>query len=244
LSHPVIKKGVVVDSKVVAIYGSRKRTVIKAPVVEFEYGSKKYHIIGGWDAQKGLGIKTSVIFNASTPENGAEFTVLGLLDFRLFRIAFIIWLFLSGGLYALVTLDKHFSLFDVDFKKMTVPRFLLIAILLLILPLLKDGKTWILGTKTEGLVTNESMRTNDGSMHWTVIFKANNKEYKLGATGEYDGSDMFGKMIPIKYNPDNPDNACIDDIVEVYSNKWNILTGLGLMFLTAWYFATRSIDEE
>jgi hypothetical protein len=88
------------------------------------------------------------------------------------------------------------------------------------------------------------MRTNDGSMHWTVIFKANNKEYKLGATGEYDGSDMFGKMIPIKYNPDNPDNACIDDIVEVYSNKWNILTGLGLMFLTAWYFATRSIDEE
>lgn len=251
LTHPVIVRGTTLDEMTVYRYKYTSRHErggnlnIKARKIEFIYEGKKYQVIGGYDAEESEGIETKVIFNKTAPQNAAEFTFIGLIDFPVFRIAFTIWVLLTAGLYALATSDKHFSLFDIDIKKLTLKRGIVIAVILLLLPFIKHGRTLIFGKKTMGLITDEVIYCDDGRYHRAIEYGVDGEEYKCAAEGDYnDEKNMIGRTVPVIYDATKPGNACISDFNVIYQNNWNILTGIGLIFLSGWFFATRIPDDE
>jgi hypothetical protein len=225
--------------------GQRSTTDVTARLIVFEYEGKRYTIVGGLDELEGEGIDTRVIFNRSTPQNAAEYTFIGLIDFPVLRLAFLIWIFFGAILYATATSDRHFSLFNFDIKKPTIRQTMAIAFILLLLPFIKHGKALILGKTTKGLITDEVIFADDRSMHRAIVYQVNDKEYKFAAEGNYnDGDYMIGRTIPIRYDVTKPQNVCICDFNIIYDNNWLVATGMGLIFLSGWFFATRIPNDE
>ena len=251
LPHPVITKGEIVDSKVVgrythrSKYGGRGTIVLTAPVIEFSYDGKKYRIVGGSDQNSDPTSDTKVIFNRSSPQNGLEYSFEGFLDFPMLRISFLLWLFITASLYGLVNLDKHFSLFDFDVKRFSIKWALIMAIPILLLPLLSHAKILLLGARKTGVVVNEMIFGDDGSQHRVILFEVDGKEYRI-ASGDfdYDEGNMQDMAAPVIYDITNPQNAALFTFHALYFNNWLVATGMGLVFLTGWFFATRMPNDE
>ena len=250
LPHPVVIKGEIVDWKIVgrythsSRYGGRSTTVLKAPIIEFNYDGNQYRIVGGSDQERSLFEDTKVIFNKASPQNGLESNFEGFLDFPLCRLSFLLWLFITAILYGLVNLDKHFSVFDLSVKTLTPARGIVITFLLLLVPFIKHGALLLFGLKTEGILTNETTYINNYHHH-VVTYAVDGKEYRFASEGDYyDEQSVIGLPVTIIYDPNRPEKACIDDYKIIYVNNWLVATGMGLVFLTGWFFATRMPNDE
>ena len=249
LPHPVIIKGEIIDWKIVGRYGSnrggRSATILKAPIIEFNYDGNQYRIVGGSDQERSLFEETKVIFNKSSPENGLEYSFEGFLDFPILRICFLLWLFITAILYGLVNLDRHFSLFDFDVKKFSIKWALIITVPILLIPLIPNAKLLAFGVKTYGTISNEPVSNQLGSSPRSIVYEVADRQYRI-AINDYDYEDqkLIGESAPVIYDLTNPTNASLNTFHSLYVNNWLVATGMGLVFLTGWFFATRMPNDE
>ena len=251
LIDPVIVKAKTADEVTAYRYRHTTRfheritTEVKARLIVFDYEGKQYTIVGGLDEEEREGIDTKVIFNKSAPEKAAEYTFIGLMDFPVLKILFTAWVLLTAILYATAISDKHFSLFNFDVYNLTSRQAIAIAVILLLIPFIKHGRTLILGKTINGLITDEVIFDADRNMHRAIVYQVDGIEYKFGAEGKFnDENYMIGRIIPIRFDVTKPQNACICDLIIIYDNYWVILTGIGLIFLAGWFYATRPKSND
>jgi hypothetical protein len=137
LPNPVITKGEVVNLETTAQYYSIHYHNIRivTQIVEFDYEGKRYRIIAGSDeSDADIGRIVDVIFSRSNPQNAAEFSVEGFLDFPLAKVLFYIWIFATGGLLAMARLNAQFRILVFDSSKITLTRLLILLAVLIALP--------------------------------------------------------------------------------------------------------------
>lgn len=308
--NPVITEGTVVElvSQKEYISLNYGRIKIKTQIVEFDYAGKRYRIMGGSDEVGAtVGRSVNVIFSRYAPQNGAEYSFEGLLDWPLANIFFRIWLLLTGCMLAAARLDSRFNVMSLDFSKLTLTRILfifgllialpfislhlitlagigivfiiaifwetkvmepnedsifskipnfrvarlsqknilLIALPILLIPLLSHSKLLMTGARTKAIITNDMIFAKDGHMYRTAIFMIDSTEYKVPVQDlDFDQREMIGHTVPVIYLPSTPDINSLYTFHVLYVNSWLVPTGMALIFLLAWFFATRIPNDD
>ena len=241
--HPVITKGMVIDDKVVS--RSRSRGFVNldiVPIIEFIHGAQKYRAVGGSSQQFRTGQQAIVIFNEAAPQKASELSFMGLIDFPVTYYAFFIWFFLSTLLYGSTAFNKHFAGLNLDFNGLTLSKVILISLLLLAIPLLKNYNLLLYGKTAQGMVIIDNVTGSDFRHHNSIVYNVSDKQYKLKGEGEFD--DKLGANVSVIYDVSDPDNVLLYSFTGLYLNEWCIFPGVGLIFLIAVYRGSKVKNDE
>ncbi|MBS1593102.1 MAG: hypothetical protein JST90_02180 [Bacteroidetes bacterium] len=208
----------------------------------FSYEGRMYQALGtAGEARRQDSI--TVIFNATTPTEAKEFTLLGLLDFPLANHCFQLWLLLSAGLYGLASADDTFVMGNFTVRKLKLPYFLLLVVLLVSMPLLAYTDLWLFGREVTGTVQSDTVQRYGTEMRM-VSYQVGQAHYMTYFDHtRYLEADP-GTEVEVRYLPFHPQRAAVMQLSDMYSSAYLSIMGIVLLFIAGWFYASRSILEE
>jgi len=242
LPSPVVENGITMENHEVYRAGmySRGRNInelLFARKIKFTWHDKTYEIMGGWDEEMERGVPVKVVFNASHPERALELSLPGLLDFRVFRWAITFWIFFSGFVYAFASSDSHFTAFNFNIPRLTAWSFIFMLVTILLIPLYSSADLLLFGKKADGIMADHADEVN-GSFERAIVFTADGIEYSAYSSYADEYEKKTGNHFSILYRPDNPNRCCVYQLGALYSNKYTIVMGISLIFLTGWLYSS------
>ncbi len=217
-------------------------TLISAPIIEFDYKGQSYTIEGGWEESHDHE-PVSVIMPDGDPESARELSVFGLLDFKGTSWAYIAWLFLAGGIYALASEDDHFTVGNFRIRRLKLPAFAGLAAVCITVPLWPYMDLILFGRTVQGTITDEERYTHQHYQR-IISYPVGDGVIRNGIEGVPDDETLIGTHLPVRYLPFYPQRAILYRLPGMYDNNYAALMGIAMVFIFAWYMASRNMEEN
>jgi hypothetical protein len=246
LPRPVITDGITTTSHVVyqvttsSRYGGRATTKISARGIHYTWHGQSYDILGGTDEDMGMAVPVRVIFDAGHPEKAFELSIAGLMDFKILKTTLTIWIVLSGFLLAFASSDSHFTALTFNIPNLTIKSSIYLLVIIVLIPLFPLGDLLLFGKKADG-VRGDDPAYKDGHYYSSIHFTADSAQYVIYSQYVEEYAKGADRHFPVIYQRDNPNRACLYQLVPLYSENSYlfVLMGFCLVLLAAWFAASR-----